>query len=650
MLLIYLSPSSPARDRSFLRSKGSGENASFPVWVWFFLLTFAALVRFWGIGSLSRWPGGDSSLLALSVIQWMDHWQWKPFVILSQVPSTLSYLFYFAARLTGSNLLGIQIPSALVSFLTVVLSYAAARLYFSRPLAGILAVITAFNLWDLLLSRCDEPGVLLPFWEWGVLYLFGRLTLSPNPASRKIWACALGLALGLGPYTFMAWPVLTLFGLGVAGGWFWKKTEWAAGGLFFIFLLGGMVPFLLTAVGTGYGGHLHEVAAWNDPSFTLWGQARVAFSYLQAIFWGGTSGMELAPQGGLLNALLGSAFLLGFVEMVRGRFKLLSKILLVAFPIFLLPGLLSRDLEAHRMLLALPLLLIFLALGIETLVLSLPGRLRPLLLVVVLGSSAVWDLNRLFLPNPAQVDFSEYRDGYRSLDNLARAEGPGWIFSDMVPSPQNYSLAYCSYPFNAAWNQRLGQDVKWAAVFTETHYLPFLSQALPDCRWINGGTPQPGVLSRHALGILPVTPVNRTFLERWKSYYTFQQEINLESVDIPTGKPHQAVLEKMLQAYPSIPSDPFLQSCYFEKLAFNFSWENTFFPGDNWANWNNFSETFHQSFGKSYQDATLCEKYGKLLAVEGEKAEAKKIFQKAQKLSPGNAWLKYEMGQLGLGS
>ena len=87
-----------------------------------------------------------------------------------------------------------------------------------------------------------------------------------------------------------------------------------------------------------------------------------------------------------------------------------------------------------------------------------------------------------------------------------------------------------------------------------------------------------------------------------------------------------------------------------EKLTYQFSWENTFYPEDTWTNWKNFSGVFQESFNQSYQDAELCEKYGHLLAVEGDDAGAKKIFQKAMKLSPGNPWLKDEMKQLGLGS
>ncbi len=619
-------------------------------WIGLVLVLIAGLARFWDIGSSNRWPGGDPALTALSVIPWMDHLQWKPFVTLSQIPSTLYYLFYLVTRMTGSFILGIQLPSAVLSFLTLLMGYSAGRIFFPRTLSMILGSLIAFNIWDLMLSRCDEAGVLLPLWEWSVYVVLGLLIKSANPTTCKFRACLLGLVLGLGPYTFMAWPVLAVLVFGIAMGWFWKKRDAAAGGFFLFFLFLALTPFLLSVMREGYGGHLHDVAAWNAPAFSWFAQTWVVFSYFQSIFWGGTPGIDLAPGGGFLNPILGSFLLLGLLEVVKFRRHFLSRFLLVALPLFLLPGLLSRNLEAHRMILVLPILLIIAAVGIQSLVTSVPGRIRLIILVGFLGISAIGDSSRLFLPTTEIKQTLESREDFRTLQALAREQGPGWFFSDMIPNTEDYSLAYCTYPFNAAWNQHLKQDVKWAAVFTQTHYLPFLSKAFPSCQWRVAPADKPGVPSRHALGAMVVTPENRSRLEGWRSFYLIQQELNLESADIPTGKSHQAVLEKFLRAYPQVPADPFLQSCYFEKLVYNFSWENTFNPEDTWTNWKNFSDIFQKSFEKSYRDAELCEKYGHLLAVEGEDDRAKKMLERAVKLAPGVPWLKYEIKQLGLGS
>ena len=564
--------------------------------------------------------------------------------------------FYFTARLTGSFLIGIQFPSSLISLATLFLGYATARLYFTRTLAWTLVALMAFDEWDLLLSLSNEAGVLLLFWEWLVLYLLGRLIFTPHPVSRRPWACALGLALGAGPYTFMAWPVLTLLVLGITLEWFWKNRDPIGSGLFLFSLLAAIIPFLAAARKEGYGGHLRDVAAWNDPSFSWFGQMGNAVGYFQAIFWGGTGGLRMAPEGGFLNVILGSFFILGFLEVCRFRGSWMSRLLLIFLPIFLLPGIFSTGLEAYRILLILSFLLVVVAIGVRSLVFSFQERFRLVLLVGLLGASAFLDLNRLFHPGdiffhpPASAgDTNEYRSSFRVLSAQARGQGPGWIFSDMLANTLDYSLAYCSYPFNAAWNPRLSGDVKWAAVFTESRYLPFLVKTFPSSRWRVPPIPQTGMPGRHALGLIEVTPGNLSRLEGWKDYYRFQQEINLETADIPTGETHQPILEKLLRGYPHIPEDPFLQSCFFGKLAYNYSWEKTFGPVGNHILWTYFYPVFRGSFEKSYQDAELCEKYGRLLALENNKAEARIVFKKALELSPGNPWLEDEIRQLGLG-
>jgi tetratricopeptide (TPR) repeat protein len=106
------------------------------------------------------------------------------------------------------------------------------------------------------------------------------------------------------------------------------------------------------------------------------------------------------------------------------------------------------------------------------------------------------------------------------------------------------------------------------------------------------------------------------------------------------------MLKNLFDYFSLVPGDPFLQSCYFEKLNFNYSWEKTFYPEDASANWQNFSGLFQQSFEKSYQDVVLCEKYGRLLMTEGKYPEAKVMFEKALRQSPENPFLKYEIQQL----
>src|ERR1035438_7223868 len=103
----------------------------------------------------------------------------------------------------------------------------------------------------------------------------------------------------------------------------------------------------------------------------------------------------MAPEGGFLNVILGSFFILGFLEVCRFRGSWMSRLLLIFLPIFLLPGIFSTGLEAYRILLILSFLLVVVAIGVRSLVFSFQERFRLVLLVGLLGASAFLDLNRL---------------------------------------------------------------------------------------------------------------------------------------------------------------------------------------------------------------------------------------------------------------
>jgi hypothetical protein len=244
----------------------------------------------------------------------------------------------------------------------------------------------------------------------------------------------------------------------------------------------------------------------------------------------------------------------------------------------------------------------------------------------------------------------EGRQAYECLQPLFSDRKPIYLFSELIPEGSDQSLAFSTYFVNAAWNPDLPLDgIKWAVVLTDRHYVPFLYKRFPGSRWLSFSPASDGKESRHILGIIPVTEETAPVFRQWRDYYGTLQDINWNTTNLPNGTSHRKILESLMAFYSRVPEDPLLQSCFFEKLVYNFSWENTFYPGDTWTDWANFSNLFHQSFDKSYQDLDLCEKFGRLLAVEGQGAEAKRLFEKGLRLSPGNPLLKYEIQRLGAG-
>ena len=614
----------------------------------FLLLALGTAARLWNLGSPDWWLGGLQSLMALEAVKLLRHWTWTPFVTLGQDPSPLSYACLFAWKATGSPILGYQLPPAVISLLTLAAAYPCARQYFSRSASWACLGLVALNEWALMIARPLLPGITSPLWEIGVLYFLGRFLKAGQAPSRKAWACALGFSLGLGPYTFFSWPTFFPAALCAAGLSLGRKSrkERGAAGLLVLFQALGLAPFVFSAFQEGYGGYLKDASALTG--FNALHQARIAAGYLAALWGGGaTQGVWLPSGGGFLNALLGACFFMGALELYRFRALAVPRFLAAAFVLGLLPGFLSHDIETHRILLALPVTLAVAAIGLQAMLLSLKPSARIPVLAAVLALSAGLDLGRSGLFQAPAGD--EQKTCYGVLSALARQEGPGLVFCDMIPFTLDSSLAYCTYPFNAAWNpQWEGRPVKWAALFTERQYAAPLSRRFPRARWVELPSPEPGLPSRHVLGLFALDPGQLQAFAPWKAYSFFNLELDARLMDIPSSQNRRAVLEQLLAFYPSVPGDPYLQSCFFEKLLYHYSWEKSFHPEDPGADWADFSAVFQRSFAQSYQDVVLCGKFGRLLAAEGSKAEARRVFAKALRLSPGNGFLRSEMEQLGL--
>lgn len=630
-----------------LESQLTGVSILQPIWLVFLLSSL--VLRIYKLGCSDWWPGGDESLNALEAVALFNHWRWIPFVNISQIPSTLSYLCYLVLKTTHAPLLGTQIPPAVISILTLWAGYHAARIYFSRLIAFILIALMAFHYWLLTISNVFLPGITLPLWEFGVLYFLGRF-LKSGPSKRKYWACGLGLFLGLGPYTFFPWPVLFLL-IFVTMSWIlWKdfKNNIGAAFIFILFFILSLLPFLYSIRTEKYGGYLMDNSLMNG--FDWMKQVRLIGSYGSGLFFGGLAEGTWRPfGGGFLNVILSSCFFVGLVELYKFRREPVSRFLGGAAVLFLLPGILSRDIEFHRILLVLPILLIFTVIGLQALILSLnPGKRIPVLIAFILLSSCI-DVSRSGIINlHSQNEQKAYFD---FLNLTSKEQGPGFVFSDMVTNPPEYSLTYCSYFFNAALNPKLPDvSIQWAALFTERQYVPFLSARFPQSRWLNLPIGQTGISSRYSLGFFSLNPKLVPLFNSWKDFYAFNQEINLQIIDIPSRQNRRKILTRLIEFYPSLPPDPFLQSLFFEKLLFNYSWEKTFHPEDAWVNGHTFSNLFQQSFGKSYRDEVLCEKYGRLLATEGEKSDARRMFEKALVQSPGNPLLLQEIRELDVSS
>ena len=595
------------------------------LWVWFGLILFLFFSRFFLIGSSFWWPDGDESLNAFYLPFWLQHWHWTLFVAVSQIPSTLSYLSFIIFKLTGNPLLSVQMVSAIISCLTVFVGYQICRIYFSKSTALILFLLLSFSYWPLLISWTFLPGITTPLWECVLLYLLSRINKSSGD-SKYSWFFLLGLSLGMGPYTFFSWPVLFLWILCAVFSLQQSRPSFKGVAVLCAGITVTLTPFLWSIYHEPYGNYFWEVAG-KGQAIPWISRLKVTATYLSSLF-GSAGNATWSPRaGGYLNVLLSSCFFIGLIELIRFRKTLFFKAYVSAFILFMLPGLLSRDFEGHRILFVMPVVLWTVASGIQVLLLKISKSQRLYFLCLLLSLSFALDFQRLDNPIAnfmrSESMPNERRFSYEILKPIADHSGPGLIFTEFIPNTTDYSLSCFSYSFNTAFNQKLSlENVKWAAIFTEDYYESNLRKAFPQLKSIK--LPEN---KHHILVILPLTNSNREILINWVSFYRLEMNLNYQLVGNPSGRSRDFILRQFINIYPSLPKDAFIQSCFFQKLLYVYSAEKTFNLEDSWCNFHNFSEVFYDSYRHSYQNSILCAQFSQLLILEHQESEARKLLE-----------------------
>jgi hypothetical protein len=546
------------------------------------VLVLAAFLRFYRLEGLFRWPTLDEGWNGILALDLSRHWTWRFFYTFGQAPPLPVWCSALLFKIGAPPFLCLWLPSACVSLLTAGAGYGAARSFFPRSFALICGGLLAFSYWPLFLGRFCHQGVWLPLWVCLCLWALGTALRAFRSGPGKGPSLALGLCLGLGSFTFTPWPLVVLFFsvLFLTRIRKIRPDQWKVSAAFWMFgLLASLAPFLLAAAKEGYGRHILSLSPWGGWFHWKEGALNV-LRYCTVLFWGP---FEASPaytpaEGGFLNPLLGAAFGLGALELLRFRKRPLEAWALLAFPVFLLPGWLSLNLEGFRIVQVLPLLLFITAVGVQTLLASLPGGRRLFYLCFLLLLTAAWDFSMLCLPylnpesNPRDFgrplkSLERYR-AYRELDSLQKREGPGWVLADFAPGSLNDpTLSLMTLPFNAAMNPSLeGSPIRWAALFVSADYVPFLERDFPESRWDPVGRGLSLENGGDALGLFKPTPRNLPRLMRWIRAYRYFQAADLRRFVTGTDEtlPAIAVLDR---GYPEVRGDPFLESCFWDKRA-----------------------------------------------------------------------------------
>jgi hypothetical protein len=602
---------------------------SIPIWLWALLGAAAIFVRFYKLTTLSLWLNYDDGLWGFFALNFIHHWDWSPFYQDNSYPSLYAWGLAFLFKCFGPSIFMVWFYPALISLLAVPAGYLAARRYFSRSIAFVAGALMALDFWPIFLGRFGNQQVLTLLAECLTFWVLGGFVKASSDSGRKRAALYLGLATGLGFYIYISWVMIAVMaGLpllvhGCRGNFERKKP-------FLIFLLASglaMTPLLSGGLLQNNWRIVHDIGAGGGNP----GPAHpfcVALSYIAAFFWG-VSKQVYSYQpvwGGLLDPLMGSAFLIGLLEWLRDWRQGVSLWILTGLVAFFIPGILTHDLEPFRDMPLIPLFMVSCALGFSILLQKLsPIHKVGILVLLTLAIGGldfyhlagkyhhIWDLESTWRGYAKPIE--RYR-AYQVLDKIRREKGPGLVYSNFTPGLCDQTLSVADHAFNAAENPDLPfKEAQWAAVLANSNYQPFLSRRFPDGKAYALSTGLDVTDGGQMLWVMPVTPEKTGVLSKWQAAS--------QSFCCFPGRYYGILRENLAASYASYQGDPFLESCYWEKLA-DYDYKNSGFKETQKA-----IEDLTQGVLRGYPSAHLYQKLGVFYIMQSNLPEARENFKKA---------------------
>ncbi len=587
---------------------------SIPLWLLIGGISLATFLRFYKLTTLFCWPTLDEGWNGILAIELSKHWTWKFFYTFGDAPPLPVWCAALLFKLGASPAFALWFPSAVVSLLTVPMGYLAARQFLSRSLALVCGGLLAFSYWPLFIGRFCHQGIWLPFWICLFLFLWGEFQKATTRVDKNRRAIGLGLGLGFGSFTFTPW-------IGVAGLLFvWVLWSMAVRSKkdkpylpFFIgAFLASLVPFSLAVLREGFGHHIASLSPWGG-WFKEFQILTNFFKYFAVLVWGA---YEKDPAytpvwGGFLNPLLGAFFFSGVIEMVRFRHSALIQWISIAFLFFLLPGVLSPNLETFRVAQVLPLLLFIVALGAHSFLTTITTPRRLWCLAGILAFTGAFDFDQLAKPyrDPGKQP-ENFGRPLKSLENYrayqAFLKDRGLLLSHFEPDAMNDpTLSVMTEGI-----QVLPEELAKTLVLVNSHYALFLKDRFPKMGWV----PLSEGSGAHGLALL---------MDNRPPAWSLAHEAFLKA-DLARFYQNSGPLVKpvsiLAAAYPLVKGDPFLESVYWDKMA-AYDYEDLDYQAQLTA--------YQMAVTKGYPTADLYYKLGQLLLVGKRIPEAKEAFLKA---------------------
>jgi hypothetical protein len=632
----------------------SKEKNFFPHWAWALLIALGILLRSLRFWAFPHWPLLDEASIIQGALELNRHWDWKFFYTEGQIPPLLIWATAILLKFPGNSFFALVFPAFSVSCLTLLAGFWASRRFLPETLAFLCTAFLAFAYWPVYLLGLSLQASCLPVWEIGVFFLLAETLKKSGNKSDRLWFFALGSWVGLGYWTYTSWPVVAMAALSIALVVSMRKERdyriplvLGAGLITTGFYFG-----IAALQSGGYGTHLAGYSVfhgWISGKQTFFS----ALDYVNFLFWGYWSrGSYVPDQGGFLNPIMAAFFWMGIGEIFGGptlpRFTRCSG---PVFFLFLLPGLLSQNLQGLRVIQVIPLALGLSALGACRFLSSLPVRGRPVFLGLLLSATFIWDAARLKATmEPLTSQTTQIRMVYGVLEKIARDRGPGMILTQFKAQthPQQglsvhpeENLAGAVFPFNAAENSSLDlQRAQWAVLLLHPDEVSFLREDFPGAQWWNPPVSAGGD-GELTVGLIPIVAKEGPRLEKWVEADRWLQKGHWEFLDVANAKTYQEAVQYWLHPPPFMAEDRFLQACYWERLA-----EFYYYRGFE-THYDFQVDALKRAVTEGYPAAHLYYDLGCLLLRKGNDLESRRALENALRLEPNNPDIQNALRLLG---
>jgi 4-amino-4-deoxy-L-arabinose transferase-like glycosyltransferase len=569
-----------SNSKNFLSKPGEIQNntMSHPSsWVFIPLVTCLLFLRFYKLSSFSTWPSTDEGWLGAYALDLYEKWNWNilfgyiKFPALTIWPETLFF------KLFGPSLFSLYLLPAVISSLTVFLTYLAAKEFFSKEFSFLCAAIASFGFWFLLLGRIALVGDAIPAWELVGLLLISRIFKKKQGESPALVAALLGVVAASGFYFFIYcwttyWVWLNFFFLWL--GFRQKKT-----GSFFIFLFAQMVciaPLLIALIRSGALEYVKGLLLFNRHSVWLSGGFNSLCYLTSLLWWADPSGFIYRPQwGGFLNPVSGSFFLFGLAYVLSQWKDPVWRWVLFAFPFFLLPGLLSQTFEMYRIVALVPLVLLMTAMGIQVLWNYFPKHFKIFLTLFLISISLdtyhLFGVYRQVWASPG-IQWRPFKSlerwrAFELLEQQSQTNGPGLIMADFIVRNFDRTLDIATYSFNCAENRSLDRSKPgWVAVIVPDHLKPFISSRFADGKWYELSDELPASNENKCLGIIPWSETHQDIFNQWERANRAFKEVNRQMLYSNHQLTFQEYENVLLSIRPELGNDPLIESCFDQKI------------------------------------------------------------------------------------